>query len=191
MGGSVLEGNLHSRHITHANHTPELKREGREEADGHPALSACSASIPYPTAHKRRHTHTHTHSLSLPTLSRKATTTSCLSDLIQELESLPSSRMWGYKNLPIMLPKHTQALEEHSPIFLQEAPGHLCTSAVGAARGVQEGTVPGPRNLHKGQHVWRTGLKSKILLDVDICHSSFWPAWCTMNRKKENGFKIM
>lgn len=68
-----------------------------------------------------------------------------------------------------MLPKHTQALKEHSPIFLQEAPGHLCTSAAGAAGGVQEETVPGPWNLHKGEHVRRTGLKSKIRLDEDIC----------------------
>ena len=64
VGASVLEGNLHSRHIPRASHAPELKREGREEADGHPALFACSASIPYPTAHKRRHTHTLPLSLS-------------------------------------------------------------------------------------------------------------------------------
>ena len=181
MGGSVLEGNLHSRHITRANHTPELKREGREEADGQPALSTCSESIPYPTPHA--------HTLSLPTLSRKATTTSFLSDLIQELESLPSSRMWGYKNLPIVLPKHTQALKEHSSNFLQEAPGHPCTPAVGAARGIQEGTWS--MELAQRTACVENWLKSKILLDEDICHTSFWSAWCTMSQKKENGFKII
>ena len=188
MGGSVLEGNLHSRHITCANHTPELKREGREEADGQPALSTCSESIPYPT------TCSLSLSLSLslsPTLSRKATTTSFVSDLIQELESLPSSKMWGYKNLPIMLPKHTQALKEHSSSFLQEAPGHPLHACSGGSQGSARRNGTWSMELAQRTACVENWLKSKILLDEDICHTSFWSAWCTMSHKKENGFKII